>query len=271
MPGRVSARINARTRPQFQAFDPKLIALGAAGATVDPVLPTFNGTYQWGRWIERENGDITVQQQLQFLSSFTVGTAEAYGFLLPRPAFRHPVGPTPLRGRVLCYMSFGSRGATSTPDVNALGQLELVGLGDWGSIDDYDPDTVFVARIEELLDWGQANISAGSSSVTVSHRLGVTFDPSDVTVRSQGSTFPTAADAPYIDPASITTSQFTIALRAASAAGVALQWKIRCSPPAGVAGSLVGPTVPWDMSRATALTPFANFFLSATYEQRHAA
>lgn len=262
------------TQPQIQFYEPTIVCAANSGTPTNPSLTRIDGhTYQFGRFVQINPALVYVEIQLQFLgaqadSTGSVGSGGAYCFSLP-PEFplkrtnpgqieRVPISP----GTGMCYLSFGS---AAKPDVNV--ECVPVPADPWVTLNGQE-DSYFSLMAPHCLDWGTFTMANGAAPYTVTHGLGYAFSAYDLETLVMTNTTPTNAFWPVNVP-TVTTADFTVqSQNAAGPSGTtqAAAWKVRAEPPTGQAGALVGPAVPWDWTKVSAITPFGNFFVTLLYE-----
>ncbi len=248
----------------WQRYKPQLLCAGSGGET-QPVLDDTGSTlYQTGQYLLRPTGSIVVEVQLQFIGTFSLGTGSAYVISLPVPARRitgpNTSCPIPI-GTGMTYISF----ATSPTSVNVNCDVVPTLADPFASLSG-DEDRYFQAYSPNIIDWGSSAIAGGTSSIAVTHKAGYAFNPEDIEITFTNSSA-NAWYPPYVS--NITSTQFTVNSRSPNAASNAgFSYKIRGEPPSGSTGALMSPTVPWDWSRCTGLTPFGNFFFHLQYRPR---
>lgn len=259
------------TQPQIQFYEPTMICAANSGTPTHPSLTRVDGhSYQFGRFVQLSPSLVYVEIQLQFLgaqadSTGAVGSGGVYCISLP-PEFplkrtnpgqieRTPLSP----GTGMSYLSFGS---ASVPDVNV--ECVPVAADPWATLNGQE-DSYFSAMVPYGVEWGSNSIGAALTVSTINHPLGYAFNAYDVDTVTFKATSTQAIQHPYID--TITTTQFNVNVRQIpSTNGVNFDYKVRAEPATGQAGALMSPTMPWDWTKVTSITPFGNFFFTLLYE-----
>jgi hypothetical protein len=244
----------------WKRWKPKLICVGGT----NPVLDDFgSSTTNIGKYMRLPNGRVHAQVQLDFGQNATIGSGGPYAISLPFPAHRLTAPgtncPVPL-GDGMCYLNFNP-GTDPNPSTDVVPTL----LDPTPNVD--DADYWMQAYAKEILDWGTGAFAGSAASVVVNHKVGFAFNPEDVEVVFIAST----ANAWWpVWISNITSTQFTINTRNGNVGtpGPGFSYKIRATPPAGAAGALIAPNVPYAWSRFTMFGPFGHFFFNLRYRSR---
>lgn len=233
----------------------------AGAGLTQPTFDTYNGRYQFGRYMDL-NGLIVVQAQVSYVGSTTVGSGGPYAFKLPVPARRSTPDTAvwePI-GAAMCYFSItGPYVNVPVTPILARPYKSLQGR--------HDSYCQFIAG--RVVSWGSVDINAiaPSGRETISHRVGMTPQASDIQLVPMSYTGTQNVNPYWVDTIGSSTFEVHTYNNNGSGGGVLdLGWKIDAEPAAGVGGNLVGPYVPFDWSRFTSLSPFGNFFIELVYE-----
>lgn len=243
----------------WRRYEPKFLCAGAGGETQPTGITNGSLTQPpFGRYLILDHTAVIVEQQFAFFGSSGVGAGAAYVMSLPFPANRWSgpgvAAPIPL-GIGMCYFS-----GSVAPNANMPTTLTLADpFASLAGAEDY----YVQAYTQYLLSWGTGTIASGTATIT--HRCGYAPRAEDIEI--------TPTDAVNINTSSglvkvlnITSTAFDVAV-ANTVSGMSFSWKVRGKPPTGQAGALIGPTTPWDWTRATGATQ-GNIFNQFTYEPR---
>lgn len=254
----------------WHRYEPKLISTTATvGPGQQPITDTTNNYPNgnpFGRYLIADHNYVIVEIQLGWTGAFTIGTPNddaAWLFKLPFPANRWTGAGqpslTPL-GLGMAYFSFQDPQATVPMVVTLANPFATLNGTEDEWIQCYCP---------HRLIWGTGTLTSSSTTTTVQYCTNSrTFDlprPEDIELVYTSVTS-TASVWPY-SIQNITTSTFDIVHRNFPAGGVTYAYKIKAKPPTGATGPLLGPTMPWDWTRAT-VPPFGWVFLQCAYEAR---
>ncbi len=249
----------ANTGIDAWTYSPFLVrAVAASGTPVDPIFDQAGSPlYNWVRYNQDLDGQVTVQYQIATVGSFSEGSgADAWCFLLPVPARTSGVrGEFPL-GTAIAYRSF------TEPFIN-MSCTPVLADPDWPQLRG-DAGSWFQLAVPYCWQTGTATITGGAGSgesTTVSHALGYAPKAYDIMpVVTDPSVFSSGATA-FITIQNIDTDSFDlVAMNVNSGNDLPISWKIQAEPQTG--NPWLGPRKPFYWASSATF----NLFIQLRYE-----